>query len=136
MSEALSTPPQFTVTPEAVSLLLELKQQYSEQLRFRIFVDDDDQLTLRVHDKEYEGDWRLDVAGVGLSFCKKTLSKRPPLTLDCNRSEHNMSGFELLLSVNQQPVTELSGDQVIARIVSRETEVCDAYGEYCYTAYI
>lgn len=133
MNKPVSQKANFDVTSGAVSKLLELREVYGKKLKFRIFSDDG--LQLRVHDKEYLGDWTFNIAGIGISLCRDTLSGDHSLVLDCYATEENSSGFGLMLFVDGQLANELSGDQIIARILSEETEICDAYGEYCYTTF-
>ena len=134
MAQPVSRNARFTVTPGAISKLLELKGIYGKKLKFRIFSEGG--LQLRVHDKEYSGDWTFNVADVGISLCRETLGGHHSLILDSFLTEDNSAGFGLMLFADGQLVNELSGDQIIARVLSEEAEVCDAYGEYCYTTFV
>lgn len=127
--------PNFAVTGNAVAKLLELTQRYHKKLKFRVFADDDGQLNLRVHDKEYAGDWTMTVGDVGVSFCRKTMRRAQSLALDCRGCLNNETGFVFLLHDQRDVLADLDGDDVIARVLSEEAEVCDAYGEYCFTVY-
>lgn len=134
MSKPVSHRASFNVTPGAVSKLMELMEKYDKKLKFRVFCDDG--LSLRVHDKEYAGDWTFNVANIGIALCRDALASQHSLVLDSFATEDNTSGFGLMLFVNGELVNRLDGDRIIARILSEEAEVCDAYGEYCYTTFV
>lgn len=133
---AISRPlPDFTVTDSAVTKLLELTQRYHKKLKFRIFADESGILNLRVHDKKYTGDWTFSIGNIGVSFCSNVMHQSHALALDCRGSVNNHAGFVFLLHDQQRLIAELDGDDVITRVLSEEAEVCDAYGEYCFTVY-
>lgn len=134
MTRPVSRHASFNVTPGAAEKLMELKAKYGKTLRFRVF--DDEGLSLRVHDKEYAGDWTFNVADIGIALCRDTLAAHHSLVLDSYGTDDNGSGFGLMLFADGELVNQLDGDRIIARILSEEAEVCDAYGEYCYTAYV
>lgn len=77
----------------------------------------------------------IDIHGIGISFCQDILKNAPTLILDCIPSASNKSGFEFILSSENKIQTRLDGDEVIARIMSQTTEICDIYQEYCYEGY-
>jgi hypothetical protein len=135
MSALVFQTPNFTVTPTAVAMLTKLTAQYQKKLKFRLFVNQNERLEFRVHDKDYPGDLTLSTGDIGIAFCKELLSKELTLSLDCDMTETQESGFMFRLYIDHKHTVCLSGDQAIARIVSTETEICDAYGEYCYTVY-
>lgn len=134
MSRPVSPHTSFAVTPGAVAKLLELKDVYGKRLKFRVFSENG--IGLRVHDKEYLGDWTLSIGDVGIAMDRQVLGANHNLTLDCFETEANQSGFGLMLFDRGELITELDGDDVIARILSVEAEVCDAYGEFCYTEFV
>lgn len=135
MMEQTATSPNVKVTRAALTLLQQLRQHYQRDLKFRIFADDTNRMAIRVHDKDYLGDWILDLSDAGLAVAKPALSHAHLFAVDCRKSTSNRSGFELLLNVDHLPSSVLNGDQVIERIMSEETEICDVYGEYCYSTY-
>lgn len=127
--------PDFTVTDSAVAKLLELTNRYHKKLKFRIFAGDQGVLNLRVHDKKYTGDWTFTIGNIGVSFCREVMHQSHALALDCHGCVNNQAGFVFLLHDQHRLIAELDGDDVITRVLSEEAEVCDAYGEYCFTVY-
>lgn len=128
----------FAISQRAARTLLDLKTKYRKQLKFRVFTDEKGAFDLRVHDKEYEGDWTLNIGNVGVSFNRRALSHPLTLRLEAVRMHDNASGFCLVLFANDDTntiVAELDGDQVVRRVLSEELVVCDAYGEFCYATY-
>lgn len=138
MTASDQRPSGFAVSQRAARTLLDLKTKYHKQLKFRVFMDDNGAFELRVHDREYAGDWTLNVANVGVSFCRSALTQPLPLKLDALRTRDNESGFCLVLFVDDDTntiVAELDGDLVVRRVLSEEMVVCDAYGEFCYASF-
>ena len=138
MTASDQRPSGFAVSQRATRTLLDLKAKYHKQLKFRVFMDDNGAFDLRVHDREYAGDWTLNIADVGVSFCRSALTQHLPLKLDVLRTRDNESGFCLVLVVDDNTntiVAHLDGDLVIHRVLSEELVVCDAYGEFCYATF-
>ena len=102
---------------------------------FHLFLDEKKLLTLRIHDKVYEDDWILEINGVGISFSTVLIAQFRNLVIDCVSNPENESGFEFRILINDELVSRLDGDDVLARIESNEIEVCDNYGEFCYSTY-
>lgn len=123
------------ITVKAATELLALREHYNKHLKFHLFLDDKSLLALRIHDRIYSDDWIIEINGVGVSFSTTLITRFQSLVLDCAANEANQSGFEFRVLVQDQIVSTLDGDDVLARIESQEIEVCDAYGEFCYTTY-
>lgn len=123
------------ITVKAATELSSLREHYNKHLKFHLFLDESKLLTMRIHDRIYADDWIVEVNGVGVSFSTSLISQFQNLVLDCAPNEENQSGFEFRILVRDQIVSTLDGDDVLARIESEEVEVCDAYGEFCYTTY-
>ena len=123
------------ITIKAATELLALREHYDKHLKFHLFLDDSAHLTLRIHDRIYADDWIVEINGVGVSFSTTLITQFESLVLDCGANEVNHSGFEFRLLMRGEVVYTLDGDEVLSRIESQEVEVCDAYGEFCYTTY-
>lgn len=124
----------FMVSPNAINKLTELRNEFNKALHFRVFYQEKN-IQLRIHDKEYNGDWMIDIHGIGISFCQDILKNAPTLILDCIPSTANKSGFDFILTSDSKIQTRVDGDEVIARIKSQPTEICDIYQEFCYEGY-
>jgi hypothetical protein len=135
MTQKIFDPRNFLVTSSAVAQLRALRDEYKKPLRFRVYIDAEHKFNLRVHDTEYRGDWTIEASGIGISFCKRALAYEKPLVLHCRDASGNNCGFEFILQSGQDIVALLDGDDAIERIMSSEVEVCDTYGEYCYSTY-
>ena len=135
MSQEIAGSGNFMVTSSAVNMLVTLGQRFSKPLCFHIFVNNQQQFNLRVHDKHYASDWILDIDGVRISFCKKSMKHKQALILDCNKNPENDGGFEFMLKTGREKLAELDSYDAISRILSTEVEYCEAYAEYCYTIY-
>jgi len=123
------------ITVKAAEEMLALREHWDKHLKFHLFLDENKLLTLRIHDKVYEDDWILEVNGVGVSFSSVLITHFRNLVLDCVNTTENQSGFEFRILINDELVSRLDGDDVLARIESEEIEVCDNYGEFCYSSY-
>ena len=123
------------VTDNAAEELLSLREHYKKHLKFHLFLDENKLLTLRIHDRIYPDDWIIEINGVGVSFSTTLITQFQNLVLDCTECRVNDSGFEFRLLINNVLVSRLDGDDVLSRIESEEVEVCDAYGEFCYSVY-
>lgn len=127
--------PTIKLTRSATTLLAQLRRHYQRELKFRVFPDESAQLAIRLHDKDYQGDWMLDTSDGGLAVARAVFGRTQALAVDCRSSIKNQSGFELILHTDSGTVSTWCGDRVISRLVSAETETCDLYGEYCHDSY-
>ena len=135
MEENTTKNSNLAITSVAASKLLALRDKYDQHLKFHLFVDDSQALSVRIHDKLYDGDWVLEMNGVGVSFSLIIISKFKNLLLDCVAKRDSECGYEFLLKMSGIVVSRLDGDDAIRRIESEEVEVCDAYREFCYQTY-
>ena len=122
------------VTIEAAEELLCLREHYDKQLKFHLFLDENELLTLRIHDRLYEDDWVVEINGVGVSFSITLINQFQDLVLDCTQSEINKSGFEFRLLMGGVLVSRLGGDDVLNWIETEEVEVTDdEFGDFFYS---
>lgn len=135
MTKQLIQSRNFIVTTRAANHLIKMREQYDKPLRFRVFVNHENKCELRLHDKEYSSDWTIDINGVGISFSTEIMEFNETLILEYTPIKSNNAGFQFELRTQSQKVAVLDGDDAISRILSEEVEICDAYGEYCYSTY-
>ncbi len=135
MTQQLIQSRNFIVTTKAANHLIQMREQYAKPLRFRVFVNHENKCELRLHDKEYSSDWTIDINGVGISFSTKIMEFNETLILEYTQIKSNNAGFQFELRTQSQKLAVLDGDDAISRILSEEVEICDAYGEYCYSTY-
>lgn len=123
------------ITSVAANRLFALRNQYDQHLKFHLFMIEGEALSVRIHDKIYDGDWVVEINGVGVSFSLAIMSQFKNLILDCVEKDDSECGYEFLLKIAGNVISRLDGDAAINRIESKEVEVCDAYREFCYQTY-
>jgi len=135
MNQAFLQSGYFHITSEATQRLTNLIEEFRKPLGFRLYCNTENKISLRIHDKLYANDWVININGVLVSMSADVLKMNKHIVLDCLASSNNKCGYTFILELGGESVTSLPGDQALSRIQSEEKEVCDAYGEYCYSTY-
>lgn len=109
------------VTPAAAAVLQQLEGHFRRALKYRVFAGGLDCPMLRIHDKDYPGDFLLSISGVGVAVCPQTFHAGQTLHIDSIPLPREPEVFEIVLSVNKRATTILSLEKIVERLRSTLT---------------
>lgn len=106
------------VTPAAASVLQQLEGHFRRSLKYRVFAGGLDCPMLRIHDKDYPGDFLQSISGVGVAMCPHTFHAGQTLHIHSVPLPREPEVFEIVLNVNKRATTILSLEKIVERLRS------------------